>query len=138
MSQGIHNLCGKPLVKIAKINENDRVPFTSCVTPDVAERFKELGWRVVPPNSNVLAIMAREAAEDETVLEAAEEVIEEVGDVGEAIEELAEEVVESVEETTEEISETVEEAVEEIGETIEEAAEEVSETVEEAAEELTE
>ena len=61
MSQGIHGSCREGFIKIAKFNENSITPLTSCVTPNMVERFSELGWQVVPQNSSVLAIFFEKA-----------------------------------------------------------------------------
>ncbi len=72
-SQGIHNFCDQGLVKIAQINENDRL-LTSCVTPNVAEVFSELGWYVTPKGSNAFHIIAEGTSIEETVKDANEEI----------------------------------------------------------------
>ncbi len=61
MSQGSHNSCREGLVKISKQSGNDEIPLTSCVAPNMVERFSELGWQVVPQNSSVLAILFEKA-----------------------------------------------------------------------------
>ncbi len=60
MSQDIHNPCRGNLVKIAKSNDNGTNIFTSCVTQSVAERFVELGWQVISPDSNARLVTLSE------------------------------------------------------------------------------
>ncbi len=57
MSQGVHNSCMEGFIKIVKPDEDNK-PLTSCITPDMVERFNELGWEVVSPSSSVLAIIS--------------------------------------------------------------------------------
>ena len=58
MSQGTQGSCKEGLVKIAKPSGNDEAPLTFCVNPNLIERFSELGWEAVSPNSSVLAIIS--------------------------------------------------------------------------------
>ena len=71
MSQGIHGSCLEPFVKIAKLDKSNKTILTSCVTPNVIERFVEQGWHVTPVNSSRLHLVPSE----ETTM-AAEKVIE--------------------------------------------------------------
>ena len=137
--QGIpQDLCQKGLVQIYKPGDG-HLNDTSCVTPDVAERFSALGWQTVGAEGNTSTSMVEEASEEvaeET--EVAEEVIEEAEEVVEETEEAAEEVAEEVVEEAEEVVEETEEAAEEVAEEVVEEAKEVVEETEEAAEEVAE
>ena len=84
ISQGIHNLCEGNLVKIARPNDNDKSILTYCVTQSLAERFVELGWQVVLPESNARVVaLSQEKAKE--IVESLRKIFEEAKEV--AIEE---------------------------------------------------
>ncbi len=52
VSQGTQkNLCSEGLVQIIKLSDSGSITNTSCVTPDVAERFSASGWEIATPDS---------------------------------------------------------------------------------------
>ncbi len=102
LSQGTQGLCKEGLVKIAKPSGNDEAPLTFCVNPNLIERFSELGWETVSPNSSVLdVIFAKITSIAEEVAKDAQLVI---GILDEATEEARGEVVEEAKEFVEEQS----------------------------------
>ena len=80
VSQGIHNSCRGDLVKIANLGENDIIPLTSCVTQSVAERFVELGWQVISPESNARLVTLSEE-EARKITESIRKIFEEANEV---------------------------------------------------------
>ncbi len=151
MSQDVQQSpCGEGLVQIVKPGDG-RLLDTSCVTPDIAERFSTLGWQIVTPGEDIVPSMATEEVEaasevaEEMAMDAeaaAEEVAEETSEVAEEVatdvEEAVEEVAEGAEEVAEETGEVAEEAVADVEEATGEVVEETSEVVEEAAEDVEE
>ncbi len=84
ISQDLHNSCEGNLVKITRSNDNDKNILTSCVTQSIAERFVELGWQVVLPESNARVVtLSQEKAKE--IAESLRKIFEEAKEV--AIEE---------------------------------------------------
>ncbi len=45
------SLCSEGLVQIVKLSDSGSIANTSCVTPNVAERFSASGWEIITPDS---------------------------------------------------------------------------------------
>ena len=131
MSQNIRGVCKEGFVRIAKLDENTNTPLMSCVTPNVAERFNELDWQIIPSDQNTLSVLFEKAKQCGEAL--TEEILQtdkcSANDkfcyllqepilkcLGKEVNTIAEEVVEDIKTVTEKVEEAIEGVEEEVSE----------------------